>query len=117
MTSEKKQILDSLWSKAILKRDPVCRICGQSRSTDAAHVVVRNKSLWVRWWLLNGLGLCRPCHTWQHDNPKEGEQVFNDIIGGSKYEKMVNASNDGKKHYVRFEYVKEYLETGKEWLL
>lgn len=117
MTSAKKHILDILWAKTIIKRDPICRICGQNRSSDAAHVVVRNKSLWVRWYLLNGLGLCRTCHRWQHDNPELGRVAFSEIIGKSKYDKMVSMGNDGKKHYVRFEYVMKYLETGREYLL
>lgn len=46
--------------RAILRRDPVCRACGQRPSTEADHVIA-----WAEGGthtVANGQGLCKPCH-------------------------------------------------------
>lgn len=51
---------DSLWSKCIRTRDPICVKCGKP-TTEAHHIFGRaNKS--TRWDLRNGIGLCSYCH-------------------------------------------------------
>jgi 5-methylcytosine-specific restriction enzyme A len=46
----------------VLRRDPVCRICGQEASTDADHIIpIRAGG--AKWLPENLQGLCHACHT------------------------------------------------------
>lgn len=48
------------WREFILKRDPVCKMCGHAKSTVADHIVPLRKS--NDWSASNGQGLCGLCH-------------------------------------------------------
>ena len=65
------EILDRLWSKAIRRRDPICRKCCSAPATQAAHIFTRN-NMSTRWDLENGIGMCYYCHiVWSHREPAE----------------------------------------------
>jgi len=48
--------------EVILRRDPICRLCGKAPSTDPHHILARGKGGSDD--PENGAGLCRPCHDW-----------------------------------------------------
>lgn len=48
------------WRRAVLARDPVCKMCGAARSVIADHIVPIAHG--GSWDLSNGQGLCRRCH-------------------------------------------------------
>jgi len=55
-------LLDSLWSKAVKKRDNNrCALCGSSYMLEAHHVQIR-KHKTTRWNIDNGIALCYKCH-------------------------------------------------------
>jgi 5-methylcytosine-specific restriction endonuclease McrA len=75
---EKK--LDILWSKAVKLRDKTCRVCGAT-PIDAHHVLVKRRHKKTRWSMLNGIGLCRYCHSQAHlGNNRYMVQVALDAI-------------------------------------
>lgn len=49
------------WREAVLKRDPICRMCGAERSKHADHIVPVKRG-GARFDLSNGQGLCHGCH-------------------------------------------------------
>jgi len=51
------------WRKAILERDPICRMCGSERSTHADHIISVSKRPDLRLELSNGQGLGQRCHS------------------------------------------------------
>ena len=60
--------LDRLWPIAIKLRDGRCMICGTAIcELDAHHSIVSRSAKATRWSLLNGLALCRNCHTAVHN--------------------------------------------------
>ena len=64
--------------KRILAERPLCEICGRRPSTDVHEILSRGRSGGVHGsvWLdeSNVMALCRPCHTWVTDHPREAEQ-------------------------------------------
>ena len=69
----KERELDAIkaFSKAVLKRDPVCVRCAKRKATEAHHLVRKSRSVGHK----NahhpdaGAGLCRACHAYVHDHP------------------------------------------------
>ena len=60
--------LDRLWPIAIKLRDGRCMICGTAIcELDAHHSIVSRSAKATRWHLLNGISLCRNCHTAVHN--------------------------------------------------
>ncbi|HUK20572.1 MAG TPA: HNH endonuclease signature motif containing protein [Gemmatimonadales bacterium] len=48
------------WRLLVLARDPICKGCNRTLSTDADHIVPLSKG--GTWELSNAQGLCRACH-------------------------------------------------------
>ena len=63
--------------KMILEKEPICERCKRNPSVDVHEKLTRGRSGGVRGtaWLDpdNVAALCRECHTWVTDHPKEAE--------------------------------------------
>lgn len=68
---------DVKWSRDILDRDPLCRLCKHPwpRAFHAHHIIPRRFRL-TRHDCMNGIGLCRECHAWAHDREREFRRWF-----------------------------------------
>ena len=64
-----KRQCDALWSRAVLKRDPSCRLCGGKPSRDPHHIFAKSRHAALRYDLRNGVGLCKGCHMQTHHDP------------------------------------------------
>lgn len=62
-------------AKKILRArsDGVCEGCGRNPASDFSHRVKASQG--GSYCPTNGLDLCRPCHTWLHDNETEAEKL------------------------------------------
>ena len=60
MTRKEIKRLDKLWS-TIVRRTGRCRRCGKVGLTYAHHIFSRNHYS-TRWYIENGIELCRRCH-------------------------------------------------------
>jgi len=68
--------MSTLWSRAIRKRDPFCKICGRP-SEDAHHILKKSQAKGLKFDLRNGMGVCRRCHSEViHANYKSWLRVF-----------------------------------------
>jgi len=58
--------------KLYLRQNPACEICDKRRSIEVNHKAGREgkKLLDQTFWL----AVCRTCHDWIHDNPKEARE-------------------------------------------
>ena len=93
---------DTLFSKIIRQRDPICVYCGKRPSQDAAHIFSRRK-MGTRWCFHNAFGLCKGCHRFQaHIYPldflefarkKLGEDEFNKVRATSMLVKTVRTED------------------------
>jgi hypothetical protein len=87
---EKK--LDKKCSEIIRKRDPICRKCKKTKSTQCAHIFNRGNKA-TRWDLDNMIGLCYYCHIfWAHRCPVEFAEWVKKEIGATKYNKIKKKS-------------------------
>jgi hypothetical protein len=87
---------DVAWSKAVRERDPWCRgkwgVFGASTRNDhsseeGAHVVPRGYKR-TRHLVENGIGLCRRCHGYLTDHPKEAEAFFIAELGQAAHDRL-----------------------------
>ena len=61
-----KEYLESLQGSS-----PLCERCDKTPGVELHHLAKRNGCmLWAKDWFA---WLCRPCHRWVHDNPREAE--------------------------------------------
>ncbi len=67
--SRLQQRCDKEFSKLIREKGK-CERCRSRDNLDSAHVVTR-KNLVLRWDILNVLCLCRDCHQFAHQHPKQ----------------------------------------------
>lgn len=76
-----------LWSKAVVSRDHTCRQCNSDSKLSAHHIrVVRHRA--TRYMVENGLCLCWPCHSLQHNQPELFHDRIIDIIGQAEYDRL-----------------------------
>lgn len=71
--------LDALCKNIVrLESGNICLKCGRrDEYGDPHHIVPKNNgSSWRRFDLKNIAWVCRPCHTWWHDNWEEAQQWF-----------------------------------------
>ena len=88
---------DTLFSKIIRKRDPVCVYCGKNPSKHCAHVFSR-RYLGTRWDSENAYGMCGGCHIFQaHVDPIEFHQFIIKRIGKDRYDRLRTISQMVKK--------------------
>lgn len=81
--SNEVKLTDEAWAEAIKTRDPMCRFNRPGclkKSTDACHVFPR-ANMGTRFNLLNGIGGCRACHSWQETHPEEARPIMQHIVG------------------------------------
>jgi hypothetical protein len=76
--SKKMQVLDQVYTKLrkkFMEANPMCQAslpCCNNSSTDVHHMSGRGKNhLIVNTWL----SVCRECHNYIHDNPKEAREL------------------------------------------
>mgnify|MGYP003634956779 FL=1 len=76
--SKKMQILDQAYiklRKKFMEENPICQCsmhCCNGAATDCHHKKGRGKyHLVVNTWM----SVCRQCHNWIHDNPKEAQEL------------------------------------------
>jgi len=79
---------DTLFSKIIRKRDPVCVYCGKRPSQDAAHIFSRRK-MGTRWCFDNAFGMCKGCHKFQaHLYPLDFLEFARETLGEDTFTKV-----------------------------
>lgn len=88
--TDRKKLDDELlelWSKAVISRDNSCRHCNSQYRLSAHHIrVVRHRA--TRYSPENGLCLCWPCHSLQHNQPQLFHDRVIDIIGQAEYDRL-----------------------------
>lgn len=90
--------LDAAWSLCIRNRDVICQKCHGSGSISSHHAFGRRHRA-TRWDLMNGVGLCYPCHIhWAHRDPCGFSDWFKNYIGTDQYERLSEAHNQNIKH-------------------
>lgn len=88
---------DSLFSKHIRTRDPMCRRCWVVPSDDNSHFWGRGHSA-TRFDPKNCIGLCRPCHDiWEHQKNNEYRKFMVNWLGKEEYEALEHRARSFKK--------------------
>ena len=104
---EKK--LDTEWSAYVRNRDKTCRKCGGNGSISAHHAFGR-RHMGTRWDVLNGVGLCYPCHIhWAHRDPSGFSVWFERHIGEADFNDLA------RKHTEIVKYDADCLQTMLDW--
>ena len=79
---------DTLFSKIIRKRDPICVYCGKNPSKHCAHVFSR-RYLGTRWDFKNAFGMCGGCHIFKaHVDPIDFHDFAKKKIGEKEYNRL-----------------------------
>lgn len=84
---------DKQWTVAILRRDRErCRVglagC-RGRACEAHHIFSRSHKA-MRHLLLNGISVCRPCHSWLESHPAKALTLIERfILGGEQYGALI----------------------------
>ena len=82
--------LDKAFSRAILKRDRYCLMCGSAWGLECAHVISRS-AMMTRWDPDNAYALCKQCHARFHG---EGHGPFYDkvlgLLGEERYARLTH---------------------------
>ena len=89
-----EQKCEKAWSAAVLKRDPICRLCNQAKSVHPHHIVLRAQSLATKFDLDNGAGVCEACHRQSHLSPAAQTAAAYNLIGERDYLAMVERSRE-----------------------
>ena len=104
-----EKLLDKEWSEYVRNRDKVCQKCGSFSSISAHHAFGRRHRA-VRWDVVNGVGLCFPCHIrWAHRDPAGFSVWFERRVGADQYARLAEAHNQVVKHSA--EDLQQILET------
>ena len=92
--------LDKEWSEYVRNRDRVCQKCGGVSSISSHHAYGRRHRA-TRWDVINGVGLCYPCHIhWAHRDCAGFADWFRKHVGDDNYERLAEAHNQVVKHTV-----------------
>lgn len=107
LSREQVKKLDRLLSRAILARDPKCRLSGAD-STEPHHIFKRGRH--IRWRVENSIGVNRWAHT---ETPEMIQQAKDIMIADYGQELHDEFEFLSKQACVRvdFEEIKEYLES------
>ena len=90
--------LDAAWSRYVRGRDKSCQKCNGSGSISAHHAFGRRHKA-TRWDVINGIGLCYPCHiNWAHRDPSGFSFWFEQMVGRDQYLRLAEAHNIPVKH-------------------
>ena len=85
--------LDKAWSEYVRARDRICQKCGGSGSISAHHAFGRRHRT-TRWDVINGVGLCYPCHIhWAHRDPAGFAVWFENHVGRDQYNRLAGVHN------------------------
>jgi hypothetical protein len=71
MRAEEMKVYKAL-RESYLKQYPTCEMCGKKPATDIHHRAGRYGGNYLN--VHTYAGLCRQCHQWCHDNPKQATQ-------------------------------------------
>ncbi len=103
--------LDKAWSEYVRGRDMVCQKCKGQGSISAHHAFGRRHRA-TRWDVMNGIGLCYPCHIhWAHRDVAGFTYWFQTRLGEDQYLRLAEAHNQITKHTA--EDLQQMLETIK----
>lgn len=90
--------LDKAWSVNVITRDKSCKKC-HGRGYISAHHAFGRRHMATRWDLMNGVGLCYPCHIhWAHRDPAGFAVWFEEHIGRDQYYRLSEIHRHIIKH-------------------
>lgn len=92
--------LDKAWSEYVRNRDSSCQKCGGFGTVSAHHAFGR-RHLSIRWDVINGVGLCYPCHIhWAHRDPAGFAVWFENHVGIDQYSRLSEVHCQVAKHTI-----------------
>ena len=107
--SKLENMLDSEWSIYVRNRDKICQKC-HGHSPIAPHHAFGRRHRTTRWDVVNGVGLCFPCHIhWAHRDPCSFSVWFERHIGKDQYSRLSEA------HSMEAKYTTEELVGMLNW--
>lgn len=80
-------IEDRIFSRKIVKRDKVCRLCYKNPATQVHHLINRSFKN-VRYNMKNGIGLCIECHIKVETNADENAKLINECLTKEEFKKL-----------------------------
>ena len=85
--------LDNEWSTYVRNRDKICKKCSGAGYISAHHAFGRRHHA-TRFDVVNGVGLCFPCHIhWAHRDPGGFTEWFRVHVGEDQYNRLREAHN------------------------
>lgn len=91
--------LDKAWSEYVRGFGRCCQKCGSISGSISAHHAFGRRHRATRWDVMNGVGLCYPCHIhWAHRDPSGFTEWFKKHIGSDQYDRLAEAHNQIVKH-------------------
>ena len=86
-----------IWRAQVIRRDVRCRICGTIKNRHAHHIMHASYYPEYRFDELNGIVLCRGCHSQFHNNFKRNSRIkcgrmdWLNFLALSRYMKKIGA--------------------------